>query len=68
MANSNGYVVLRQAVSVSLASKLANDFQNGLTHNEPTATKDKYNEYKVPQAGFEIKDEFLKVSLTPFPC
>ncbi|KAJ5343373.1 uncharacterized protein N7506_003197 [Penicillium brevicompactum] len=62
MANSNGYVVLRQAVSAPLASKLADDFQNGLVHNEPTATKDKYNEYKVPQTGFEIKDEFLRVT------
>ncbi|KAF3004515.1 hypothetical protein E8E15_000694 [Penicillium rubens] len=58
MANSNGYVVLKQAVSASLASKLADDFQNGIP--EPTATKDKYNEYKVPQRGFEIKDEFLR--------
>ncbi|KAJ5277646.1 hypothetical protein N7524_003799 [Penicillium chrysogenum] len=64
MANSNGYVVLRQAVSASVASKLADDFQNGLIHNVPTATKDKYNEYKVPQTGFEIKDEFLRHSLT----
>ncbi|KAJ5244917.1 hypothetical protein N7489_005013 [Penicillium chrysogenum] len=64
MANSNGYVVLRQAVSASVASKLADDFQNGLIHNVPTATKDKYNEYKVPQTGFEIKDEFLRVSIT----
>lgn len=63
MANSNGYVVLKQAVSASLASKLADDFQNGIP--EPTATKDKYNEYKVPQRGFEIKDEFLRVILCP---
>lgn len=61
MADPNGYVVLRNAVSASLTSKLADDFRNELCGNTPTATRDKYNEYKVPSTGFDIKDEFLRV-------
>lgn len=68
MASAAGYVVVKQAVSASLASKLADEFRHHIADEQPTAQRDKYNEYKVPQTGFEIKDEFLRVTpLTLFP-
>ncbi len=66
MASSTGYVVLRKAVPAENISKLASEFRNGLPNSEPTAVKDKYNEYKVPDSGFGIKDEFLRVPYSHF--
>lgn len=65
MASPTGYVVLRKAVPKALVSKLAAEFNHGLPEYEPTAKRDKYNEYKVPPSGFEIKDEFLRVPYLP---
>lgn len=65
MVSPTGYVVLRKAVPAEYISKLADEFRNGLPNNKPTAAKDKYNEYKVPYSGFEIKDEFLRVPYSP---
>ncbi|KAI9035056.1 uncharacterized protein KD926_004672 [Aspergillus affinis] len=62
MANSQGFIVLPNAVSERLIQNLASELDANISNTVPTARLEKYNEYQVSPLGYAVKDDFIKNS------
>lgn len=60
MTNREGFIVIRDSVSVALVKQLAAELDAGLEGKKPTVCREKYNEYEVSSLGIAVKDDFEK--------